>query len=295
MIQFRLIRFFAAIAMMAACLLGHAQDHIGYMQQVQRAGVTLTLVSTKNPSNIGDGTIIVVKVSGLGILPPSGTITFSAMQGNIVTGTAFSTASVTLDSSGNAAWAFNPPAGTYQLLASYSGDTDYQPSDAIPLTQTVIGPADFTLTLDSGSLVVKQGSNWTGNITATSVNNFQGTVTLTCSGASSVAFVTCVPGQPLMLIPGESTQFPIQVTTIATSLNVLSSGVFIVGFGIASKRRRLQQMVSFSLLSLLLLFVGCGTVRYEQKDGTPKGDYKMTFTGQSGALSHAVSFVVSVQ
>src|ERR1700722_18321550 len=89
MIQFRLIRFFAAISMMAACLLGHAQDHIGYMQQVQRAGVTLTLVSTKNPSNIGDGTIIVVKVSGSGILPPSGPITFSPMQGNIVPGTDF--------------------------------------------------------------------------------------------------------------------------------------------------------------------------------------------------------------
>jgi Bacterial Ig-like domain (group 3) len=295
MVQFRLIRFFAVVFMMATCLFGHAQDHIGYMQQVQRSAVSLSLVSNKNPSNIGDGTAVVIKVSGLGLLAPSGTITFSAVPVNIATATTVSSAPVVLDSSGNANWVFNLAPGTYQIFGAYSGDNDYQSEESNPLVQIVLGPADFTLTLDSGSLAVKQGSTWNGSITATSTNNFQGTVTLTCSGGDSVAGVSCVQGKPLTLSAGGAAQFPIQVTTTGTSLNVISSSVFMVGVGLASRRRRRKQMNALSLLCVLLFVVGCGGIRYEQKDGTAKGDYKMNFTGQSGSLSHAVSFVVSVQ
>lgn len=295
MIQFKLSRFLAAIAIMAGCMCSQAQDHVGYLQQVQSAEVSFSLVSNKNPSNIGDGTAVVVKVSGSGLLAPSGTITFSAVPTNLATATTVVSAPIVLNSSGNADWVFNLAPGTYQIFAAYSGDSDYQPSQSNPLTQTVIGPADFTLALDSGPLTVKQGSTWNGSITATSINNFQGTVTLTCSGGSGDAAVSCVQGKPLALSAGGSVQFPIQVTTTGTSLNVISSSVFMVGFGLASKRRRRKQMKALSVLCLLLLIAGCGGIRYEQKDGTPKGDYKMNFTGQSGSLSHAVSFVVSVQ
>jgi Bacterial Ig-like domain (group 3) len=295
MIQFKLSRFLAMIAIMAGCMCSQAQNHVEYMQQVQSAEAQLSLSSNRNPSNIGDGTAVVIKVSGSGLLAPSGTITFSAVPVNIVTATTVVSAPVALNSSGNADWVFNLAPGTYQIFATYSGDSDYQPSHSNPLTQTVLGPADFTLTLDSGPLTVKQGSTWNGSITATSVNNFNGTVTLTCSGGSSVAGVSCVQGKPLTLSAGGSAQFPIQVTTAATSLNVISSSVFMMGFGLASKRRRQKQMTTLSLLCLLLLIAGCGGIRYEQTDGTPRGDYKMNFTGQSGSLSHAVSFVVSVQ
>src|SRR5438309_4770308 len=100
MIQFNLSRFLAAIAIMAGCMCSQAQNHVGYIQQVQSAGVLLTLVSNKNPSNIGDGTAVVIKVSGSGLVAPSGTITFSAVPVNIATATTVASVPVALDSSG---------------------------------------------------------------------------------------------------------------------------------------------------------------------------------------------------
>jgi hypothetical protein len=295
MIRFKLIRFLAAISILSGSIYSPAQDHVGYLQQVQRAGVSVSLVSPKNPSNIGDGSAVLVKVSGSGVLAPSGIVTFSAVQANIANATAVATASISLDSSGNAAWIFGLPPGTYQIFATYSGDNEYQAGDAVPLTQIVVGPADFTLSLDSGSLAVKQGSTWSGSLTATSVNDFQGTITLLCSGGSNATQTACLPGKPMALTPGGSAQFPVQITTTATSLNILSSGLLLISFSVVSRKRQRKQVAALSLLTLLLLVTGCGGVRYEQTNGTPKGNYTMTVTGQSGSLSHAVSFVVSVQ
>lgn len=293
--RLRLIRLITAVFVVAGCLLVHAQTRAGYVQHVNQNNVTLSFTSTKNPSNIGDGTAAVLQVSGPGVLTPTGLVTFTAMQTGVTVGLA-ATAAVPLDSTGRASWTFNLAPGTYQLLASYSGDTEYDPADATPFLQTVLGPADFSLTLDPGPLVVKQGSTWTGMLTATSVNNFNGVVTLTCDGGGSAVFMSCLPGQPLKVTAAAPTKFPVQVTTTITVLNVVNSSLFFLFSlsGAAKGRRRRYGMYSFAMLSFMLLLSGCGN-QYEQKDGTPKGSYKMTFVGTSGNLSHAVSLTIAVQ
>jgi hypothetical protein len=158
-----------------------------------------------------------------------------------------------------------------------------------------LGTPDFTLTLNPGSLIVKQGATWNGALTATSINNFQGTVTLTCTGSDSTAGVACIQGQPQTLGINGTAQFPVQMTTVANTLKVISGSMFLVSFGFASRKRHRKQLKALSLLAVLLLLSGCAAMRYEQTNGTPKGDYKITFTGQSGSISHSVSVVVSVQ
>ena len=283
--------------MVCGATLIQAQTQNHYVQQVQQAAPTLTLTSTKNPSNIGDGTAAIIQLSGTGLIAPSGTVTFSATQTGVVGTLTAATATVAIDSTGKASWIFDLSPGTYQLFATYSGDMDYTRADATPLSQQVIGPADFSLTLDPGSLVVKQGSTWKGSLTATAINNFQGMITLTCDGGASGIGVSCVAGQPIQMDASGVSHFPIELTTTATTVNALSASFLLLlsGFGLSKKKNRLKKLYPFALLSLLLLVAGCTAVRYQQTDGTSRGNYKLTFVGQSGSLSHAVTVVVTVQ
>ena len=282
--------------MVCGATLIQAQTQNHYVQQVQQAAPTLTLTSTRNPSNIGDGTAAIVQLSGTGPINPTGTVTFSAVQAGVVGTLAAATATVPIDGTGKASWIFDLTPGTYQLFATYNGDADYSRIDAIPISQEVIGHADFNLTLDPGTLIVKQGSTWTGSLTATATNNFQGIITLNCDGGSAVG-VKCLPGQPIQMDASGVCHFPVALTTTATAVNTLPASflLFFSGFGLSKKKNRFKKLYPFALLSLLLLIAGCTAVRYQQTDGTSKGNYKLTFVGQSGSLSHAVTAVVTVQ
>jgi Bacterial Ig-like domain (group 3) len=286
----------AFVWMVCGDTLIQAQIQNHYVQQVQQAGPTLTLTSTKNPSNIGDGTAAIIQISGTGPLVPSGTVTFSATQAGVVGTLTAGTAIVPIDSTGRASWVFNLGPGTYQLFATYSGDMDYSPVDATPISQQVIGPADFKLTLDPGSLVIKQGSTWNGSLTATAINNFQGMITLSCDGGSGVGVKCMGGGQSIQMDASGVSHFPVALTTTATAVTTLSGGLllFISGFGL-SNRNRLRKLYPLALFSLLLLVTGCTAIRYQQVDGTSRGSYKLTFVGQSGPLTHAVTVVVTVQ
>ena len=299
MYRSRLFALIAAIGMVAASLPAHAQRESGnYLQTVTKAGTQLMLTATPNPSNVGDGTPAVLQVSGPGAVAPTGLVTFSALAaGSITSGQAVDTAAIALDSTGKATWPLNLAPGTYELVAVYSGDANYTAGQQT-LSHTVLGPADFSLVLDPGSLNVKQGATWSGNLTATSINNFSGVVKISCDGGGPVVFMTCLPGQPLLVSAAAPTSFPIQVTTTATILKTINtSGLLLLCLSLGTKaRRRRYWMCSIGLLCLLTLVSGCGDdVHYQQRDGTPRGNYKMTFVGQSGSLSHAVSFVITVQ
>ncbi|HEY6375655.1 MAG TPA: Ig-like domain-containing protein [Edaphobacter sp.] len=289
------VALFALTWMVCDCTLMQAQTQNHYLQQVQKATPTLILTSTKNPSNINDGTAATIQISGTGPMVPSGTVTFSATEAGFIGTLANGSVTVPIDSAGKASWVFNLSPGTYQLFASYSGDADYNPADATPISQQVIGPPDFTLTLDSGSLIVKQGSTWKGSLTATATNNFQGTITLSCDGGGSG--MQCLSGQPVQMNASGVSHFPVELTTTATTVTTLSTSLvlFFSGFGLSKKKDRYKRIYLSALLSLLLLVAGCTAVRYQQTDGTPRGSYKLTFVGQSGSLSHAVTAVVVVQ
>ena len=93
-------------------------------------GTFLKTSSSLNPSKVGQSVTFTTTVkASIGKVSPTGTVTFK--DGNTSLGTVpltsgvakFTTSSLTV--------------GTHKILASYSGDTNFNPNDAKPLTQVV--------------------------------------------------------------------------------------------------------------------------------------------------------------
>jgi hypothetical protein len=92
----------ALIWIVSGCTLIHAQTQNHYVQQVQKSEPTLIVTSTRNPSNINDGTAAVIQISGTGPIAPTGTVTFSAVQAGVVGTLTATPVIVPIDSTGKA-------------------------------------------------------------------------------------------------------------------------------------------------------------------------------------------------
>ncbi len=91
---------------------------------------TTTLVSSLNPSTYGQSVTFTATVTGADGGTPTGTVTFTADGSNVL-------GMITL-SGGQAAVSTSAlTAGTHSIVASYGGDSNYQPSTSTPLIQTV--------------------------------------------------------------------------------------------------------------------------------------------------------------
>jgi hypothetical protein len=151
--------------------------------QVVNTIPTLTDLGSASTTGANPQVILVATViNAAGPLTPTptGTVTFN--NGSTVIGTA------TLDSSGIADLVPILPAGTYSIVAVYSGDTLHGPSTSAPVSITV-PPAGFNLTVTPASVTIPTTENATVTVTLTSLNGFTDNIGLGC--ASLPAGVTC--------------------------------------------------------------------------------------------------------
>jgi hypothetical protein len=112
---------------------------------------TTTLVSSSGPSVYGQAVTFTATVSAapLGLLTPTGTVTFSDK------GTVLGTAAL---SGGTAAFTTSAlSAGKHHITASYNGDAVFAPSASSPLKQRV-SPAVLTVTADDATKVYGQAN-----------------------------------------------------------------------------------------------------------------------------------------
>jgi subtilase family serine protease len=99
----------------------------------------------------------------------------------------------------------NLPQGANQITLQYSGDTVYNPSaytlnSGSPISNPL---SDFTLVPNSSIVPVTAGSSGTTTINLASVNNFSGTVNLTCAAATGI---TCsLPSSATLTNGGSAT------------------------------------------------------------------------------------------
>jgi len=124
---------------------------------------------------------------------PTGTVTFSNWTtGAFLSGPTACTG--TTDSSGNYACQASGTfavTSTVQVLARYSGDTNYPASSAI----TTISVPDFSLG-STGQVTITQGQSQTATINITPLNGFAGTVgNFSCSGLPAETTCTFNPTQ----------------------------------------------------------------------------------------------------
>jgi hypothetical protein len=183
---------------------------------------------------------------------------------------------------------------------------------------------DFTLGAANGgstSASVTAGQSATYNLQVSPVSGFNGTVSLSCSGAPSMANCTLSPGS---VTPNGTvaSAFTATVTTTAASMifprNVPRDWppltrlrlIFLLMFAIALlailgrfrdaaklPRRRLALAPALALALMILAWVGgCGGGGGggQHNPGTPKGTSTLTVTGTSSGVSHTLSLTLTV-
>jgi hypothetical protein len=238
---------------------------------------------------------------------PTGTVTFTN-EGTVI-------GSATLDSSGVATLNPNLAAGTYSIVAAYSGDALHSASTSVPAT--VLGtPSSFSMTVNPPTITVAASQNTTATVTFTSISGFSDTLGLGC--ASLPAAVNCHFSSPTVTLAADGTQTA-QVT-IDTN-NPLSGGAsamnahadskaslaglplfslpFTVLFGLIFWRFRKRYRAVFTVVLALLLSGAAmmlnGCSGFSQATASP-GTYviQVTATGVNSDVIHYQSVTLTI-
>ena len=213
------------------------------------------------------------------------------------------------------------PTATGNRAASVTITDDAAGSpQAVALTGT---GTDFTLGAANGgstSASVTAGQSATYNLQVSPVSGFNGTVSLSCSGAPSMANCTLSPASvtpngtvasaftatvtttaPSMIVPRN---LPHDWPHLMTRLRLIPLMLFAVALLTIVLRfrdeaklpgRRFALAPALGLALMILAWVGgCGGGRGQHNPGTPKGTSTLTVTVTSGGVSHTLNLTLTV-
>ncbi len=122
-----------------------------------------------------------------------------------------------------------PTFGTKTLTAVYNGDSNFNTSTSAGVTQQV---RDFSINLSPTSQQVNGNQNARYTVTLTSLNNFTGTVALTCGGTYPSSFACSVSPTSVTVSAGGTASAAVTVNTRRGSpgtYNVTTTGTFGTG------------------------------------------------------------------
>jgi hypothetical protein len=222
---------------------------------VVAAGSNVTLTATVFNSN-----------HGTGVLPPSGSVTFTDSLGNTLgTGTLGPNPNPGSSISSIAQLTIAPTAAV-TAGAQYGGDANYLPSVSSGTVTITIGNPDFTVTSNPSNLNLTAGQSGTSMITVTPSLGFTGTVALSCPAPASLpAGMTCgispatltpaADGKPVTAVLTLGSQPPSVILANAKPLHrewmalVASGGLAFAGiFLLGDPRRRRLALAPMAML-----------------------------------------------
>ena len=273
-------------------------------------GTVVGLQSSSNPSTFGKSVILTATVFGYGIGIPSGTVMF--WDGTEALG------SETLSVGGAATLSVGTlKAGTHSITAVYSGDDKFNAGTSEVLNQIVEPVQDFGISATPTVATATVGSSVDFAVTATTLNGFNSTVSLSCSVSPTPTFAPTCGLVPTSIAPANgSATSKLTVTTIASTaslhpifhdgasplyalwLPIFALAVLGVGFG---SDRLGKKKVSASLLAALVVVglgfqAACGGSSYQSgSSGTLPGQYTVTVNATSGAIAHTAVVTITVQ
>lgn len=199
--------------------------------------------------------------------------------------------------------------GLFSVTATYAGDANYNPGTSAPIMVAVIGPQDFEMKPPAAA-TIPQGSTFQAPINFSSINNFTGNITLSCTGLPALSTCSFGPSSASITLPASAYQVltptaasavsEVSILTTATTVTKVSGGLllFFLGGNLRRKTKTLKSRKTGILLAFIgsiLFMAGCGGMHYWQTDGTPRGTYKVNITATSGAIQHTKTVVLTVQ
>jgi large repetitive protein len=260
--------------------------------------IVVQLHPSKNVLTVSSATVVenqpfslVATLSGSAPLPPSGTVVFSA--GSTTLGSA------PLNASGIATLTATLGLGTYNVIATYQGDSVYLGSVSAAAPVNVVPATNFTITLNPSTLQIVSNQHQEIQVTLKSIQNFTDTISLGCVGLPQAATCTFSTDQVTLAANGTQTinvmidtGSPLTAGSLAKNEGSGSKGIgargivmcllpsgFILGMSLR-RRRSAARLLSGLLLALLFVgtmaMTGCGGINI---NGTPAGSYTFDITG----------------
>jgi hypothetical protein len=297
------------LSMASAC----AQIHANVTVKVAQATPIITLPSPPvRIVNVGQTFTWQASVQGVPAAAPTGDILISATTGS--SSNSLSSGPIPLFAQSSSGGVLHPnpwamkttTSGLFTVQALYPGDTNYTPATSAPQQVEVLPPADFSIDVPA-SATIKQGQALSTVVTVHSIDNFTGTVNLSCSGLGPL--MGCTPSLRVLVLSLPASAYQqltatpasassnLAITTTATTVTTVSSGLFLLLFSGGFRRKRKSKRPSAIMLALLgsmLVLAGCGGLRYLQSNGTPRGAYRIAIAGTSGSLTHTQFLTVTV-
>jgi hypothetical protein len=272
-------------------------------QSTITSGETVTLTATVTTSSLGlapTGTVTFLNGSN----QISGTPTYTYAAGSYA-GTASLTATLSTSFTANAS-----------ITVTYSGDPNYTTSTSSAVTVTITATPDFGLSASPSSFTITSpGQSGSTTVSASAINGFTGTVSITCTLPSSMSYSTCTLTTSTLTPGGAGAQLTVATTAPSAALRLPNRPRwFLPGAGVllfawilllfaAGKHRRVK--LAFGLLVFAVLaasFVACGGgggTTTQSNPGTPTGSYNVTLTGtstiNSATVTHTLNIPVAVQ
>jgi hypothetical protein len=262
--------------------------------QVGTATTSLNLASSPNPSTVGQAVAFTATVTGEYGGTATGTVTFS--NGSTVLGSATLSGDVATLSDSSLA------AGTYNVVAAYAGDSNFQASSSAAVAQVVNAATapGFSLTASPSSLTMQSGGQGTVTLTVTPTDGFNSQVSFACSGLPTGASCTFSPSTvtpttsaavttSLTIAAGTNTAASRTQPTPFIPVSSLALGMCILAW----KRRRVARY--FALLALIgasvALFSGCSS--NSKPNPTPVVS-TVTVTATAGSVQQTSTVTLTV-
>lgn len=291
-----------------------AATYSGDSHYAPEASSTLTVVITPDSSSTSL-TVVGYAVNPLTVEPPNATNTgdtttmtaivvpaiSGALSGPVIFssgGTTLGTATVIGTTSGSstvyqAVLTTNKlPAGNYNVVATYMGNSNYVQSSSTS-TALIVSAPKFILAESAKSLTSSNASPGTMTVTVTSYSGFTGGVDFACNGLPAHATCQFVPAVLSLSATGA---VPIDVPVLTTTLNILvdqapvitPTGVFwwtglllSAGlFGISSNRRARRRLIlqAFAGVAAIGALAGVSSCGSNATFPTPTGTSTVTVT-----------------
>jgi len=290
-------------------------------------GVSITKATTvtsvaASPSNIASGATVTltatVNTSSLG-LAPAGSVAF--FNGSVqIPGTpsyTYTAGSIAGAASLTATLSTTSFTANASVTAQYSGDVNYGNSTSSAVTVTITATPDFGLGASPTSFTISSpGQSGSTTVSASTINGFTGTVSITCMLPASLTYSTCTLSANTLTPGGGGATLTLATTAPSAALRLPNrprwflpgAAVLLLAWILlllaAGKHRRVRLAFGLCVFAMLAAaFVACGggssSTPPPSSPGTPTGSYTITLTGAStisGATkSHTLNIPVNVQ